>query len=172
LDRYTEIGVVVPACQVHDMVLELINQLSAEEGLFTTLLSEDGQQASTLTSAVQKMKIRRLSIHNSNESYASAEAREQLSKVRSLDIFGKVKSIPPLSSFHVLRLLQVDDCTGLENNHLNNLGRLCLSAEISATTRFASLGATREYWRAGVPADIGHKTCLCLAGDTVASVFR
>jgi disease resistance protein RPM1 len=50
-------------CQVHDMVLELINRLSVEEGFVTVLLSEDGQQASTLTSAMQKRKIRRLSLH-------------------------------------------------------------------------------------------------------------
>ncbi|XP_066382738.1 disease resistance protein RGA5-like isoform X3 [Miscanthus floridulus] len=124
LDRYTEVGVDVHACRVHDMVLELINQLSSEEGFVTTLLLEDGQQASALTSAVQKRKIRRLSIHNSNKSDASPEAREQLSKVRSLDIFGRVRSIPPLSSFHVLRVLQVDDCSDLESNHLNNLGKL------------------------------------------------
>jgi Leucine-rich repeat (LRR) protein len=115
-------------CQVHDMVLELINHLSAEEG-FVTVLSEDGQQAGTLTSAMQKRKIRRLSLHNnSTGSYgASPEAeKEQLSKVRSLDIFGKVTLIPPLSIFGVLRVLQVDDCSGLDNHHLNDLGKLRL----------------------------------------------
>ncbi|KAF8690505.1 hypothetical protein HU200_040863 [Digitaria exilis] len=55
----------VHACQVHDMMLELINQLSAEEGFVTTLLS-DGQQAST--TPVQRRKIRRLSLHNSSKS--------------------------------------------------------------------------------------------------------
>jgi Leucine-rich repeat (LRR) protein len=111
------------------MVLELINQLSAVEGFVTTLFSEDSQQGSTLASAVQKRKIRRLSLHNNSiESFASPNkaSREQLSKVRSLDIFGKVKSIPPLLSFRVLRVLQVDDCCGLDNHDLNDLGKLRL----------------------------------------------
>jgi Leucine-rich repeat (LRR) protein len=130
LYSYLDMGVeVMPACQVHDMALELINQLSAVEGFVTTLFSEDSQQGSTLASAVQKRKIRRLSLHNNSiESFASPNkaSREQLSKVRSLDIFGKVKSIPPLLSFRVLRVLQVDDCCGLDNHDLNDLGKLRL----------------------------------------------
>ncbi|CAL5066326.1 unnamed protein product [Urochloa decumbens] len=113
----------VHACQVHDMVLELINQLSAEEGFVTTLLP-DGQQAGTRTSAPQKKKIRRLSLHYSNRSYASPEEIAHLSRVRSFAVFGDVDSIPPLSSFHVLRVLQLEDCSGLDNNHLNDLGEL------------------------------------------------
>ncbi|CAD6226199.1 unnamed protein product [Miscanthus lutarioriparius] len=116
----------VHSCQVHDMVHELINQLSAEEAFVTTLLL-DGQQVGTSTPAMQQQKIRRLSLRNSNKSYGSPdEAMEKLCKVRSLDIFGKVESIPPLSSFLVLRVLQVDDCSGLDNNHVNDLGKLRL----------------------------------------------
>ncbi|CAN6197327.1 unnamed protein product [Urochloa humidicola] len=112
--------------QVHDMVLELINQLSAEESFATTLLS-DGQQASTGTTVVQqRKKIRRLSLHDSNKFNASQEAREQLSKVRSLDVFGHAGMMPDLSRFRVLRVLQVDDCSGLDNNHLKDLGKLYL----------------------------------------------
>jgi hypothetical protein len=78
----------VQCCQVHDIVLDVINQLSAEEGFVTVLLSEDDQQASTLSSAMQKRKIRRLSINNNSiESYAASPtaSRQQLSKVRSLE---------------------------------------------------------------------------------------
>ncbi|XP_052138642.1 disease resistance protein RGA5-like [Oryza glaberrima] len=115
----------VHVCKVHDMVLELINQLSAEEDFVTTYLS-DGQQAGKNTCTTQKKKIRRLSLHKSYKSYASPEAREQYSKVRSLTVFGKVDSIPPLSSFYVLRVLQLEDCSGLDRNHLNDLGKLRL----------------------------------------------
>jgi hypothetical protein len=38
----------VHCCRVDDMVLELINKLSAEEGFTVLLSAEDGQQASTL----------------------------------------------------------------------------------------------------------------------------
>lgn len=110
----------VHACQVHDMVLEFINKLSAEEGFVTELLS-DGQQAGT--SAVQK-KIRRLSLHAERTTFASTEARERLSypHVRSLAAFGKVDSMPPLSGFRVLRVLQLEDCSRLKNNHLKDIG--------------------------------------------------
>ncbi|CAN6171448.1 unnamed protein product [Urochloa humidicola] len=116
----------VPYYQVHDMVLELINQLSAQESFATTLLS-DGQQASTRTAAVQpRKKIRRLSLHDSYKFNASQEAREQVSKVRSLDVFGYARMMPDLSRFRVLRVLQVDDCSGLDNKHFKDLGKLYL----------------------------------------------
>uniref|UniRef100_A0A0D9Y067 AAA+ ATPase domain-containing protein n=1 Tax=Leersia perrieri TaxID=77586 RepID=A0A0D9Y067_9ORYZ len=113
----------VHACKVHDMVLELINQLSVEENFATTYLS-DGQQVGKRTCTTHKKKIRRLSLHNSNKSYASLEAREELSKVRSLTVFGKVDSVPPLSSFHVLRVLQLEDCSGLDKNQIGDIGKL------------------------------------------------
>ncbi|KAF2908265.1 disease resistance protein Pik-2-like isoform X2 [Oryza sativa Japonica Group] len=135
----------VHECRVHDMVLELINQLSAEEDFVTTYLS-DGQQAGKCTCTTQKKKkIHRLSLHNSNKSYASPEAREQLSKVRSLTIFGKVDSIPPLSSFHVLRVLQIEDCSGMGKNHFSDLGKLRL-------LRFMRLGC---YSATELPESIG-----------------
>uniref|UniRef100_A0A0E0RHY4 NB-ARC domain-containing protein n=1 Tax=Oryza rufipogon TaxID=4529 RepID=A0A0E0RHY4_ORYRU len=134
----------VHACKVHDMVLELINQLSVEEDFVTTYLS-DGQQTGKHTCTAQKKKIRRLSLHNSNKSYASPEAREQLSKVRSITIFGKVDSIPPLSSFHVLRVLQLEDCSGMDKNHLNHLDKLRL-------LRFLRLG---HYSATELPESIG-----------------
>ncbi|CAN6213574.1 unnamed protein product [Urochloa humidicola] len=115
----------VHACQVHDLVLELINQLSAQEGFATTLLS-DGQKASTCTTVVQQRKIRRLSLHNSSKSYDSQQARDELSKVRSFDVFGHAGLMPALSRFHVLRVLQVDDCSGLDNKHLKDLDKLYL----------------------------------------------
>ncbi|CAL5066339.1 unnamed protein product [Urochloa decumbens] len=115
----------VHACQVHDMVLELINQLSAEEGFATTVLS-DGQQARTHTTTVRQRKIRRLSLHNSNKSYALQQEREQLFKVRSLDVFGHADLMPALSRFHVLRVLQVHDCSRLDNKHLKDLDKLYL----------------------------------------------
>jgi hypothetical protein len=50
----------VIACQVHDMVLELIYQLSNEEGFVTTLLS-DGQLAGTHTTRTpDQMQTRRI----------------------------------------------------------------------------------------------------------------
>lgn len=65
-------------------------------------------------------------IHHTARNCDPALTAEQLSKVRSIDVFGKVKSIPPLSSFRVLRVLEVDDCSSLDSNHPNDLGKFCL----------------------------------------------
>ncbi|EEC69388.1 hypothetical protein OsI_38528 [Oryza sativa Indica Group] len=108
----------VHQCKVHDMVLELINQLSVEEDFVTTYLS-DGQQTGKHTCTAQKKKIRRLSLHNSNKSYASPEAREQLSKL--------------------------EDCSGMDKNHLNHLDKLRL-------LRFLRLG---HYSATKLPESIG-----------------
>lgn len=42
--------------------------------------------------------------------------------MRSLTVFGKVDSVPHLSCFRVLRVLQLEDCTSFNSNHLSNLG--------------------------------------------------
>jgi disease resistance protein RPM1 len=105
-------------------VLELIIKLSAEEGFATTSLS-DGEQAGA--SSHQREIIRRLSLHNSSNANASITERKLLSKVRSLDVFGRADlMMPVLSRFCVLRVLQLEDCSGLDNNHLKDLSNLYL----------------------------------------------
>ncbi|TVU33340.1 hypothetical protein EJB05_25151, partial [Eragrostis curvula] len=146
----------VYACQVHDMVLELINQLSAEEG-FAGMLLPDGQQADTSASAAQGKQMRRLSLHNFNKTHASREAREQWSKLRSLIVFGKVDSIPSLSSFQVLRVLQLEDCYDLHDNCFNNLGKL-------RHLKFLRLGYCRQ-----VPESIGKLESLEIL--EIASIY-
>ncbi|KAL6639020.1 hypothetical protein ACP70R_022750 [Stipagrostis hirtigluma subsp. patula] len=113
----------VHACQIQDMVLELIHKLSAEEGFLSTSLP-DGQQAGT--SMVQKKKIRRLALHNETSTNALSEASRQLRQVRSLTVFGHVNSMPPLSIFRVLRALQLEDCSHLKDHHLKDLSKLHL----------------------------------------------
>jgi hypothetical protein len=114
------------ACQLHDMVLELIIKLSAEEGFATTLLS-DGEQAGASSHQREREIIRRLSLHNSSNANASITERKLLSKVRSLDVFGRADlMMPVLSRFCVLRVLQLEDCSGLDNNHLKDLSNLYL----------------------------------------------
>ncbi|KAL6842142.1 hypothetical protein ACP4OV_028121 [Aristida adscensionis] len=113
----------VDACQIHDMVLDLVSQLAAQEGFVTTIYSE-GQQADTST--VLKNKIRRLALHNNCTLHGLTNAREQLSHIRSLAVFGEVKVMPPLSCFHVLRVLDLDDCAELRSNHLKDICELHL----------------------------------------------
>jgi len=118
-------GETVYACQLHDMVLELIIKLSAEESFVTTLLS-DGEQAGA-SSLHQREITRRLSLHNSGNTNASINERKLLSKVRSLDVFGSADlMMPSMSRFCVLRVLQLENCSGLDNNHLKDLCKLYL----------------------------------------------
>ncbi|KAG2641095.1 hypothetical protein PVAP13_2KG150216 [Panicum virgatum] len=115
----------VYACQLHDMVLELIIKLSAEEGFVTASLS-DGDQAGA-SSLHQREIIRRLSLHNSSNTDASINERKLLSKVRSLYVFGHADlMMPSLSEFCVLRVLQLENCSGLDNNHLKDICKLYL----------------------------------------------
>ncbi|CAN6203442.1 unnamed protein product [Urochloa humidicola] len=116
----------VYACQVHGMVLELIIKLSAEEGFVVVTPSlSDGEQVGA--SALYQKEIRWLSLHNrSNNTYAMEKGTKKLSKVRSLAVFGHGHLMPSLSSFRVLRVLQLEDCSGLSNDHLKDLDKLYL----------------------------------------------
>ncbi|KAG2632722.1 hypothetical protein PVAP13_2NG104800 [Panicum virgatum] len=129
IEAYTfdELGEMdVTACRIHDMVLDLIVKLSAEEGFVTTSLSDDGEQAGA-SSLHRREIIRRLSLDNSSNADASINERNVLSKVRSLDVFGRAHLIiPALSRFRVLRVLQLDDCSSLDNDHLEDLCKLDL----------------------------------------------
>ena len=64
----------VYACQVHDMVLELIIKLSAEEGFIAITSLSDGEQAGA-SSLHQREIIRRVSLHNSSNTNASINER-------------------------------------------------------------------------------------------------
>ncbi|KAF8731822.1 hypothetical protein HU200_015761 [Digitaria exilis] len=115
----------VYACQIHDTVLELITKLSAEEGFVTTWLS-GGEQACASSLHQRDQIIRRLSIHNSSNTNASINENKELSKVRSLDVFGCAELMPALSRFRALRVLQLENCSDLDQNNLNDLGNLYL----------------------------------------------
>uniref|UniRef100_A0A0E0HYD3 AAA+ ATPase domain-containing protein n=1 Tax=Oryza nivara TaxID=4536 RepID=A0A0E0HYD3_ORYNI len=129
----------VHACQVHDMVLELTNMLSAEEG-FVTLMPSDDKEEGILVPAVPK-KVRRLSysyrFRNSTNVYATAHARGSLSQVRSFTAIDDVRSLPPLTIFRVLRVLILGNCLRLEDKHLKDFGKLY-------NLRFLRLGNIRK----------------------------
>ncbi|CAL5023996.1 unnamed protein product [Urochloa decumbens] len=97
------------ACRVHDIVLDLIISLSMEECFITTVY-DDGK-----LSLGSKQEVRRLSLHN----YTTWPTMN-MAKLRSLTIFEPVVSIlthfdavvgsmPALSSYHLLRVLDLRD---------------------------------------------------------------
>ncbi|XP_062201156.1 disease resistance protein RGA5-like [Phragmites australis] len=94
------------ACRVHDMILDLIISLSAQENF--VIISKGPQLISP------KCSIRRLSLQGSNEEDSKEEqvilpAKVNMSHVRSLIAFNDdaFQWIPPLSSFSVLRVLDL-----------------------------------------------------------------
>ncbi|VAH12502.1 unnamed protein product [Triticum turgidum subsp. durum] len=96
----------VCSCRVHDMVLDLICNLS-HEAKFVNLLDGTGNIMSS------QSNVRRLSLHNKNEDHQAKPLRNftVISRVRSITIFPPAINImPALSRFEVLRVLDLSDC--------------------------------------------------------------
>jgi Leucine-rich repeat (LRR) protein len=115
----------VCSCRVHDMVHDLITSLSNEENFLTTVCC---QQPMDLPS-----KIRRLSIQTNIKEVANQlppiikEVANQLatmslSHVRSLTVSNPAFSwLPALSTFLVLRVLDLTDCEQVDNSHWKDI---------------------------------------------------
>lgn len=110
----------VEACRVHDMVFDLICSLSSEENFVTIL---DGAERKATNS---QSKVRRLSIQKSNIDMPTIS----MPHVRSVFFANDVgdDQVSPISSFQVLRVLDLEGCTissiGYPRNllHLRYLG--------------------------------------------------
>ncbi|VAH12505.1 unnamed protein product [Triticum turgidum subsp. durum] len=104
----------VCSCRVHDMVLDLICNLS-HEAKFVNLLDGTGNIMSS------QSNVRRLSLHNKNEDHQAKPLRNftVISRVRSITIFPPAINImPALSRFEVLRVLDLSDCKLWESGSL------------------------------------------------------
>nr|ACZ65492.1 MLA22 [Hordeum vulgare subsp. vulgare] len=102
------------ACRVHDMVLDLICNLS-HEAKFVNLLDDTGNNMSS------QSNYRRLSIQNRNEDHQAKPLTDikSMSRVRSITIFPpSIKVMPSLSRFEVLRVLDLSKCNLGENSSL------------------------------------------------------
>nr|ACZ65499.1 MLA31-1 [Hordeum vulgare subsp. vulgare] len=99
----------VYACRVHDMVLDLICNLS-HEAKFVNLL--DG---------TRNINCRRLSLQKRNEDHQAKPLTDikSMSRMRSITIFPPaIKLMPSLSRFEVLRVLDLSGCNLGENSNL------------------------------------------------------
>nr|AYN64281.1 RGH1 [Hordeum vulgare subsp. spontaneum] len=97
------------ACRVHDMVLDLICNLS-HEAKFVNLL--DG---------TRNISCRRLSLQKRNEDHQAKPLTDikSMSRMRSITIFPPaIKLMPSLSRFEVLRVLDLSGCNLGENSSL------------------------------------------------------
>ncbi|KAJ1268392.1 hypothetical protein BS78_07G131400 [Paspalum vaginatum] len=104
------------ACQVHDIMLDLIISLSVKEN-FVTIVAD--HKLTPLTN-----KIRRLSLQGNCREQSIWLGMNNLSQVRSFSVFGDVMKIPPLLYFHVLRVLDIQNCSSLEDRDIENIGDL------------------------------------------------
>jgi disease resistance protein RPM1 len=102
------------ACRVHDMVLDLIRSISRREN-FITIWDGTGQSKSLLGSMV-----RRLSLQSTTTAPCPATS---LLQVRSFTLFNAttaIDSMPSLSQFQVLRVLDLEGCDLKKCGVLNN----------------------------------------------------
>jgi disease resistance protein RPM1 len=101
----------VKSCQVHDMVLEYIISRAAEEDFVTVV----GSHWSMSTRSSNK--VRRLSIHNSDPENAKKANSMNLSRVRSLTVFGSIEQLR-LRSFktEIVQVLDLEGCRGFKKN--------------------------------------------------------
>ncbi|TVU03566.1 hypothetical protein EJB05_50882, partial [Eragrostis curvula] len=121
--------------RVHDVVLDLICSLAKEENFVT--LSHDIKQNTS-----QQSKVRRLSLQKT-----SGATSCEMSHVRSFTIFNPAfDSMPMLSSFRALRVLDMEGCYNLQDHNLSYVGSL---------VQLRYLGLRGTWYDGELPKDLG-----------------
>ena len=108
------------ACQVHDMMLELIIMKSVEDNFIS--LAGHGQTNLSKGDGL----IRRLSVQQIDKELASILENEDLSHIRSLTMIGStcIRHFPWLARFEALRVLDFKDCKSLHEYHIDGIDKL------------------------------------------------
>ncbi|KAJ1273849.1 hypothetical protein BS78_05G016400 [Paspalum vaginatum] len=177
-EDYAKYASVVVSCRIHDMILDLVRSLSDEQNFVTTILNNDAGRTSP-----SKKVIRRICFHNKDDGATSEMTTMGMQQVRSAVVFPPAISLmPPLESFSVLRVLDLEDCDLSEACRLNYLGHLLhlryLGLRYTMTTRLPEgIGNLKFLQRLDVclnsipsfPSTIvqlRHLTCLNFDGHT------
>ncbi|XP_024315523.1 putative disease resistance protein At1g59780 isoform X2 [Brachypodium distachyon] len=106
----------IDSCQVHDLMREIGISKSMEENLVFTL--EQG------CSTNSQVTMRHLAISSNWEGDQNEfESMVDVSRVRSLTVFGKWKSFFISDRMRLLRVLDLEDATGLLDHHLKHIGK-------------------------------------------------
>ncbi|KAL6849996.1 hypothetical protein ACP4OV_020623 [Aristida adscensionis] len=128
------------SCRVHDMVLDLICSLSRMEN-FVTIWDDTEQYPSS------QCKIRRLSLQTATSTQSTKS--KSLSQVRSFTAFNPaINSVPSLSEFQVLRVLDLEGCD------LKKCGSHFKLRHVGNLPHLRYLGLRRTYIRE-LPVEIG-----------------
>ncbi|XP_062195756.1 disease resistance protein RPM1-like [Phragmites australis] len=105
------------SCVLHDLVRQICISKSMEEELVFTL--EEGCSSNT------KSKVRQLAISNNWRRDKDVFDRIlDLSRLRSLTVFGEWRSFFLSDSTKLLRVLDLEDASGLTDHHLNQICEL------------------------------------------------
>lgn len=108
----------VKTCQVHDIILDFIVSKSAEDNFVTIYGVPNITQG-------QFTKVRRLSIKEINQDHGNLLTGMILSHARTVTVFGKFFTLPHLSEFRILRVLDIQDFDlSQEHDRLTNIGIL------------------------------------------------
>ncbi|XP_066337176.1 disease resistance protein RGA5-like isoform X3 [Miscanthus floridulus] len=111
-------GSKVWSCFVHDMMLDLIASVSEEENLLQAL---GGSQ----TMCEPTSKIRRLFLQNMKVEDVKKVVTMNLSHLRSLTVSSEAFTLlPNLSSFPIIRVLDLYGCTQVDNSHCKHICNL------------------------------------------------
>ncbi|CAD6245369.1 unnamed protein product [Miscanthus lutarioriparius] len=108
------------ACQVHNMLLELIISKSIEDNFISVV----GHGQTDLVN--REGSIRRLSVQHIDKELVSALENQDLIHVRSLRVITSscIKHLPSLVKFETLRVLDFEGCQGLEEYDMNGIDKL------------------------------------------------
>ncbi|KAM3411537.1 hypothetical protein ACQJBY_003294 [Aegilops geniculata] len=109
-------------CRVHDMMLDIIISKSVEDNFIIVVDGEGGQTCLPNHHGF----IRRLSIQHIDRELAYALACKDLRHVRSLTATSSdcTKHLPSLVEFKALRVLDFEDCEGLDEYDMHNMDKL------------------------------------------------
>ncbi|KAM0890544.1 hypothetical protein ACQ4PT_026984 [Festuca glaucescens] len=107
----------IGSCQVHDLIREIGISKSMEENLVLTL--EEG------CSSNSQRTMRHLAINgNWKGDQSEFESIVDMTRVRSVTVFGKWKSFFISDKMSLLQVLDLEDTTGLQGHHLKHIGKL------------------------------------------------
>ncbi|GJN25402.1 hypothetical protein PR202_gb13224 [Eleusine coracana subsp. coracana] len=176
----SELDGMVRGCRVHDMVLDLIRSFSTKENFITVVDNDRG------TVSPPPIKVRRLALHGNIMEHTAQGNTLDIPQVRSFIAircsFGN--QVVPLSSFKLLRVLDMEACKNVSRSHLIHLEKLLhlrylgleraliedLPDEIGALKLLQTLNLDRTRIRQLTESISQLTQLVCLKGDRVKTL--